>query len=60
MALDREIALADAAARIGAIKHGIMFKLQMRRAFKRHRTADMNIGRFDVSLREAERGEKFK
>ena len=39
---------------IGAIEHRQMLGLQMRRAFQRHGAADMEVGRLDVLLREAE------
>ncbi len=60
VAFHREIALADLAARIGAIEHGIMFFLQERRAFQRHRAANMDIGRFDILLGEAQNRQHFK
>jgi hypothetical protein len=39
---------------IGAIEHGQVLGLQERRAFQRHRTADVDVRGFDVLLREAE------
>ena len=60
VAFNREITLADAAARIGAIEHRIMFDLEVRSAFERHRPANMDVCCFDVSLREAEEGEEFE
>ena len=60
MAFNREIALADATARIGAIEHGVMLEFQVRGTFQRHRATHMHIRRFDIGLREAEEGEKFE
>ncbi|MNI16182.1 hypothetical protein D3C73_695080 [compost metagenome] len=54
MRFDREITLADLAAGVGAIEDGQMLVLQERRTFQRHRTADVDIGSFDVLLREAD------
>ena len=39
VALDREVALADPAAGVGAVEHRIVLGLQVRRAFHRHRAA---------------------
>ncbi len=50
MAVDREIALAGAAARIGAVEHGVMLGLQVRRALDRHGAADVDVGRLDLAL----------
>ena len=55
VAVDRQEALADAAAHIGAVEHRQVLVLQMRRAFQRHRSADMRVGGFDGVLFEAER-----
>ena len=60
VAFDREVALAGAAARIGAIEHRIVLGLQMRRAFHRHGAADMDVGGLDLALAEAERGEEIE
>ena len=60
VALDREIALAGAAARIGAVEHRIVLGLQVRRAFDRHGAADMDVGGLDLALGEAERGEQVE
>ena len=60
MALDREIALAGAAARIGAVEHGVVLGLQMRRALDRHGAADMDVGRLDLALGEAEMREQIE
>ena len=60
VALDREIALAGAAARIGAVEHRIVLGLQVRRAFHRHGAADMDVGGLDLALGEAERGEQVE
>ena len=54
MGFDREVTLADLAAGVGAIEDRQMLVLQERRAFQRHRTADMHVCRFDVLLAEAE------
>ena len=56
VALDREIALAGAPAWIGAVEHRQVLGLKMRRAFKRHRAADVDIGGVDLGLGEAEEG----
>ena len=37
-----------------------MFGFQMRRAFERHRAADMDIGRVDLRLGVAEEGQKLE
>ena len=60
VAFDREIALAGAAARIGAVEHRIVLGLQMRRAFHRHGAADVDVGGLDLALAEAERGEQVE
>ena len=60
MAVHREIALANAATRIGAIKHRQMFILQAGRAFQRHGTANMDVGLVNVSARESEAGQQIK
>ena len=54
VAVDREVALAGAAARIGAVEHGVVLGLQVRRAFDRHGAADMDVGGLDLALGEAE------
>ena len=54
VALDREIALAGAAARVGAVEHRIVLGLEVRRALDRHRAADMDVGGLDLALGEAE------
>ena len=54
VAVDREIALAGAAARVGAVEHGVVLGLQMRRAFDRHGAADVDVGGLDLALGEAE------
>src|SRR3546814_19070565 len=53
MAFDREIALADLAAGIGAIEAGEVLVVQERSAFPRHLAADMSVGVLAVFLREA-------
>ena len=60
VALDREIALAGAAAGIGAIEHRIMLELQVRRALQGHGAAGENVGGLDLGLGEAERGEQVE
>ena len=60
VALDREIALADLAARIGAVEHRIVLGLEVRRAFDRHRAADMDVGGLDLALGEAEMREQVE
>ena len=54
VALDREVALAGAAARVGAVEHRVVLGLQVRRAFDRHRAADMHVRGLDLALGEAE------
>ncbi len=60
MALDREIALAEPAARIGAVEDRQMLVLEARSAFKRHRAADMDIGALDIGLGEAQIAQKVE
>ena len=60
VALDREIALAGAAARIGAVEHRVVLGLEVRRAFDRHRAADVDVGGVDLALGEAEMGEQVE
>ena len=60
VALDREIALAGAPARIGAVEHRIVLGLEVRRALDRHGAADMDVGGLDLALGEAERGEQVE
>ena len=45
---------------IGAIEHAVMLGFQMRRAFERHRAADMDVGGLDLRLGEAESGEQVE
>ena len=54
VALDREIALADLAARVGAVEHRVVLGLQVRRALDRHRAADVDVAGLDLALGEAE------
>ena len=56
----REIALAGAPAGVGAVEHGIVLALQMRRALQRHRAADMGVGGLDLAFAEAERGQQVE
>ncbi len=60
VALDREIPLTDPSAGIGAIEDRVMLGLQERRAFQRHRPADMGIGGFDVLLAVAEERQQLE
>ena len=60
MAFDREIALARAAARVGAIEDRQMLVFEMRRALKRHRAANMKIGRFDFRFGETDGAEQVE
>ena len=39
---------------------GEMLGLQMRRAFQRHRAADMDVGGVDLGLGEAEEGQQLE
>ena len=54
VALDREVALAGAAARVGAVEHRIVRGLEVRRAFHRHRAADVHVRGLDLALGEAD------
>src|SRR4029450_12992046 len=54
------IALAVAAARIGAVEHGVVFRLQVRRALDRHGAADMHMRGLDLALGEADRGKEIE
>ena len=54
MALPGERALAAFAAWARAIEHGKMLRLEARRAFERHRSADILVRGFDLGLREAD------
>ena len=60
VAVDREVALAGAAARIGAVEHGVVLGLQVRRAFDRHGAADVDVGGLDLALGEAEMREQVE
>jgi hypothetical protein len=60
VAVDREIALAEPAARIGAVEHRQMLVLEVRRALERHRPADMQVRLFDLALAEAEMREEIE
>ena len=60
VALDREIALAGAPARIGAVEHRVVLGLEVRRALDRHGAADVDVGGLDLALGEAERGEQVE
>ena len=60
MAVDREAARADAAARVGAVEHRQVLGLQMRRAFQRHRAAAIGVGGLDLGPGEAERGQQVE
>jgi len=54
MALPGKRAFAAFTAWARTIEDGEMLRLEARRAFERHRTADMLIGGFDFSLRKAD------
>ena len=54
VALDRQVALADLAARVGAVEHRIVLGLEVRRALDGHRAADVDVGRLDLALGEAQ------
>ena len=58
--VDREVALALAAARVGAVEHRQVLRLEVRRAFEGHRAADVLVGGLDVLLGEAEVGEQVE
>ena len=60
MALDRQVALADLAAWVGAIEHRIVLGLEVRCAFHRHRAADVHVGGFDLALVEADRSQQVE
>ena len=60
VAVDAEVTLALLPAGIGAIEDTVMLFLKERRAFQRHRTADMIIGRLDVLFREAQRPQQVE
>jgi len=57
MAFHRQVALADAAARIGAIEHRQMLSLEAGRAFQGHGAGDEGVGLVDLGLGEAEAGQ---
>ena len=54
------IALAGAPARVGAVEHRVVLGLEVRRAFDRHRAADVDVGGVDLALGEAEMGEQVE
>ena len=60
VAFDRQITLADLAARIGAVEHRVVLCLQVRCAFHRHRTADVDVGGLTLALAETDRGEQVE
>ena len=60
VALDGEVALAGAPAGVGAVEDSVMLVLQVRRAFDRHRAADVDVGRLDLGSAEAEPGEQVE
>ena len=60
MALPGERALAAFAAWARAIEDGKMLGLEARRAFERHRSADILVRGFDLGLREADCGSRSK
>ena len=60
MAVDRQIALADAPARIGTVEDRKMLVLEVRGPFQGHRTTDMDVGNVDFLFGETESGEHVK
>ena len=54
MAFDREVPLTLAAAGVGAVEHGVVFLLEVGRAFERHRAANVFVGVFDLLLGKAQ------
>ncbi len=60
VAFDRKVALADLAAGVGAVEDGEVLRLQERRAFQRHGTADVDVGSLDLLLREADMLQKVE
>ncbi len=60
VALDREEALADAAARIGAVEDRQVLLAQERRAFERHGAAAVGVGVLDLLLGEAQRRQQVE
>ncbi len=60
VAIDRQITLADLAARICAIEYSVMLFLEERSTFEGHRAANMDVGSFDVLLGEAQRREHLE
>src|SRR5690348_11285848 len=55
MGIDRDRALSDSSAAVGAIEDRQMLGLQMRRSFDSHRAAAKTIARRNLLLRKAER-----
>src|SRR5262245_10725434 len=60
MALDREIALAEAAARIGAVEDRQMLVLEAGSALQRHGAADVDIGALDIGPGEADMAQEVE
>ena len=60
VAFNREIPLADLAARVGAIEDREVFVLQVRRTFQRHRTQTCDVGSLDFLPGEAQMGEEVE
>ena len=56
----RQIARALLAAGVGAVEHIVMFGLEERRAFQRHRAANMVIGGVDLGLGKAQVAQKVE
>jgi hypothetical protein len=60
VAVDRQEALAGAAAGAGAVEHRQVLGLELRRALERHRAAAPGVRRLDVGLGEADRGQQVE
>ncbi len=60
MAVDRQIALALAPARRGAVEHRQMPGIEPRRPFERHRPAGKFVGGLDLALAEADLGQEVE
>src|SRR5215470_1246242 len=60
MALDRQEAPAQTAARIGAVEHRVVLGPEVRRALDCHGAAHMEVGGVDLAPRKAKRGEHIE
>ena len=60
VAVDGQVAFALLAAGVGAVEDAVVFGLEVRRAFQRHRTANMVVGRFDIFLGKAQGFQQVK